>query len=81
MLFSSGVAWLLTALWSFRQGDRWLWWTLFASGVPAYLAGVGVHLAVGYTHFSHLAPARGGGVALYRGAGFDLSLPHSKFAR
>jgi dihydroorotate dehydrogenase len=60
MLVSSGVAVLLTALWGFGQGRRWLWWTLLAAGAPAYLAAIGVHLVVGYTNLWHLAPALGG---------------------
>jgi hypothetical protein len=57
MLVASGLVVLLTALWGFRRGERWLWWTLLAGGTPAYAAGIGVHLAVGYTDAGHLAPA------------------------
>jgi dihydroorotate dehydrogenase len=57
MLVACGLAVLLSSLWGFRQGCRWLWWTLLASGTPACAAGIGVHLAVGYTNWRHLAPA------------------------
>jgi dihydroorotate dehydrogenase len=64
MLIASGLTVLLTALWGYRRGDQWLWWTLLAAGTPAYAAGIGVHLAVGYTDAGHLAPAVGA-AALY----------------
>jgi dihydroorotate dehydrogenase len=57
MLIASGLTVLLTALWGYRRGARWLWWMLLAAGTPAYAAGIGVHLAVGYTEASHLLPA------------------------
>ncbi|HKB40602.1 MAG TPA: hypothetical protein VKD72_29520, partial [Gemmataceae bacterium] len=60
MLIATGLGVLLPALWGYRQGARWLWWTFLAAGVPGYAAGIGVHLAVGYTDPWHLAPAFGG---------------------
>jgi len=60
MLLASGLALLLTALWGFRPGERWLWWTLLGAGVPAYAAAIGVHYAVGYESTFHLAPAFAG---------------------
>lgn len=60
MLIAVGVAVLLSALWGFRQGSRWLWWTLLGAGLPAYTAAIGVHLVVGYNHVGHLAPALSG---------------------
>jgi dihydroorotate dehydrogenase len=60
MLIASGIGLLLPSLWGFRQGSRWLWWTFLLSAVPAYLAGIGVHFAVGYTNLLHLTPAIGG---------------------
>jgi dihydroorotate dehydrogenase len=60
MLIATGVAVLLTSLWGFRQGQRWLWWTLLLAGTTAYLATIWVHLAVGYTDLGHLLPAYGG---------------------
>ncbi len=57
MLISSGIAILLSSLWGFKQGDRWLWWTLLCAGIPAYFSTVGVHLIVGYINLWHLAPA------------------------
>ncbi len=74
MLIACGVAVLLPALWGFRQGYRWLWWTLLAAGSAGYTAAVGVHLAVGYTNLWHLAPAfAGAGTFL---AGLALTYPH-----
>ena len=63
-LVANGLAVLLAALWGFRPGARWLWWTLFGSGVPGFVAAVGTHFAVGYTDAWHLAPALTG-LALY----------------
>ena len=57
MLVSIGIVLLLTALWGFRQGERWLWWTLLVAGTPGYVAAIGVHYAVGYESAFHLAPA------------------------
>jgi dihydroorotate dehydrogenase len=51
-----GIAWMLGGMWGFRRGARWLWWTYLASGLPGFLTAIGIHLAVGYTNFEHLAP-------------------------
>jgi hypothetical protein len=60
MLLSSGLAFLLPALWGYRNGSRWLWWTFLIAGLSAYGAAIGVHLTVGYTDVHHLLPAFGG---------------------
>jgi len=60
MLLAGGWIYLLPALWGFRRGSSWLWWTLLASGVIAYTAAIGVHYAVGYLSVKHLLPAFGG---------------------
>jgi dihydroorotate dehydrogenase len=60
MLLASGLAMLLPALWGFRNGSAWLWWTLLLAGLPAYASALGVHFAVGYTHLTHLLPAFAG---------------------
>jgi dihydroorotate dehydrogenase len=57
MLLANGLAILLVALWGFRPGERWLWWTLLLAGLPGYAAAIGVHYAVGYESAVHLAPA------------------------
>lgn len=56
MLVASGIAVLLPALWGFKQGERWLWWTLALAAPPAYVAAIGVHFAVGYINLWHLSP-------------------------
>ena len=74
MLLASGWVFLLPALWGFRKGSTWLWWTYLASGLPAYLAAIGVHFAVGYTNPMHLLPAFSGfGIFVL---GLTLSYPH-----
>ena len=60
MLLAAGWVFLLPALWGFRNGSAWLWWTYLIAGVLAYTAAIGVHLIVGYTDVMHLLPAFGG---------------------
>lgn len=60
MLLASGLLLLLSSLWGFRQGARWLWWAFLTSSLPAYGAAIGVHFAVGYINAMHLAPAFAG---------------------
>ncbi|MBL9126227.1 MAG: hypothetical protein JNL97_01210 [Verrucomicrobiales bacterium] len=60
MLIANGLAVWLAAQWGFAGGARWLWWTMVVSGTPAFVAAIGVHLAVGYTDAWHLAPAFAG---------------------
>ncbi|TYP69380.1 hypothetical protein [Paenibacillus methanolicus] len=56
-LLADAVMILILALWGLQQGARWLWWTLLAGGAPGFLAGLGIHLSIGYTDFVHLLPA------------------------
>lgn len=60
MLLSAGTGFLLAMLWGFRNGARWLWWTLAIAGFSAYAAAIGVHMVVGYEDFRHLLPAFAG---------------------
>jgi hypothetical protein len=60
MLLASGWVFLLPALWGYRRGAAWLWWTLLLAGSMAYAAAIGVHYAVGYLSIKHLLPAFGG---------------------
>lgn len=55
-LISVGILVLCLSLWGFRAGERWLWFTLAIGALPAFLAGIGTHFAIGYTTFIHLAP-------------------------
>lgn len=68
MLVSCGVATFLCALWGFRRGTAWLWWSLLLAGTVAYSATIIVHMAVGYTSLRHLLPAYGGLAALVIGS-------------
>ncbi|MFC0558235.1 dihydroorotate dehydrogenase [Halalkalibacter alkalisediminis] len=56
-LLSVGLLVLMISLWGFQQGNRWVWWTLFIGGIPAFTSGIAVHFAIGYTTFIHLLPA------------------------
>jgi hypothetical protein len=73
MLLAAGWVFVLPALWGFRRGWAWLWWTWLSAGLAAYLAALGVHFAVGYTDLGHLLPAFGG-LALFV-LGLVLSYP------
>jgi hypothetical protein len=73
MLLASGWAFLLPALWGYRPGSAWLWWTLLLAGVSAYAAAIVVHFAVGYTDAKHLFPAFAGLALLLVGLGLSYS--------
>jgi hypothetical protein len=60
MLLASGWVFLLPALWGFRTGSAWLWWTLLVAGLSAYAGALGIHYTVGYTSWMHLLPVFGG---------------------
>ncbi|MBX3083608.1 MAG: dihydroorotate dehydrogenase [Anaerolineae bacterium] len=55
-LISNGLVALLFSLWGFRQGARWVWWTLVLAGLPGFIGAIGIHFVVGYTDFIHLLP-------------------------
>ena len=55
-LISTGILVLCLSLWGFRAGEKWLWYTLLIGALPAFLAGIGTHFAIGYTSFIHLLP-------------------------
>jgi hypothetical protein len=68
MLLTCGITTLLCALWGFRRGQRWLWWTLLLAGSTAYIATIIVHWGVGYHSLMHLLPAYGGLLWLWIGS-------------
>ncbi|PAE41522.1 dihydroorotate dehydrogenase [Bacillus sp. 7884-1] len=55
-LVSVGLLILMLSLWGFRKGERWIWNTLAIGALPAFIAGIGTHLYIGYTTFVHLLP-------------------------
>lgn len=55
-LVSVGLLVLMISLWGFRKGERWIWNTLALGALPAFIAGIGTHLYIGYTSFIHLLP-------------------------
>ncbi|WP_135555572.1 dihydroorotate dehydrogenase [Paenibacillus cymbidii] len=73
-LFSDAVAILAASLWGIQRGERWLWLTLLAAGLPGFAAGISVHLTIGYTDFIHLLPAYAA-IALFV-AGLALLYPY-----
>ena len=60
MIVASGLCFLGVALWGFRRGARWVWWTLLLAGIPGYACAIGVHFIVGYENLWHLTPAFAG---------------------
>jgi dihydroorotate dehydrogenase len=74
MLICSGLGFLMPALWGYRRGELWLWWTLTLAAVPGFLATSLVHLAVGYHDLRHLAPVFLG--ASLMGVGLALAYPY-----
>jgi dihydroorotate dehydrogenase len=56
-LISEGFLLLLIALWGYREGAKWIWWTLAIGGLPGFLTGVGTHFMIGYDNHFHLSPA------------------------
>lgn len=56
-LLSTGLLVFMVSLWGFRERAKWVWWSLFIGGIPAFLAGIITHFVIGYTTFSHLLPA------------------------
>ena len=70
-LASDGVAVTLIALWGFRRGERWIWWTLLLAGLAGLLSGIYAHIAVGYLEFGHLFPVFVSGVVFILGLGFS----------
>jgi dihydroorotate dehydrogenase len=73
MLLASGWAFLLPALWGFRNGSAWLWWTMLLAGCSAYAAAIGIHCSVGYLSPMHLLPAFGGLGVFLLGLGLSAS--------
>lgn len=55
-LAATGVALGGLALWGFRRGARWVWWTIALAAPPGFGAALGIHAAVGYVDALHLAP-------------------------
>ncbi|MCF6138289.1 dihydroorotate dehydrogenase [Pseudalkalibacillus berkeleyi] len=56
-LISAGILIMLIAMWGFREGEKWIWWTLTVGGIPGFAAGIGIHYHIGYVDQYHLAPA------------------------
>ncbi|WP_067829659.1 hypothetical protein [Nocardia inohanensis] len=55
-LISTGAAILLLALWGWRQGESWVWWTLFAAAFAGSASALVIHFFIHYTAFAHLLP-------------------------
>ncbi|AIF43013.1 hypothetical protein [Virgibacillus sp. SK37] len=75
-LVSVGLLVLMLSLWGFRQGASWIWNTIAIGALPAFIAGIGTHLYIGYTDFIHLLPVYF--LVLLYVAGLILSYPFLK---
>ena len=56
MLLSAGMALIVTTMWSFRHGDRWLFWTFLLVIFCPYAMTLWIHWDIGYRDHFHLAP-------------------------
>jgi dihydroorotate dehydrogenase len=56
-LISEGFLLLTIALWGYKEGAKWIWWTLAIGGLPGFLTGIGTHFMIGYDNHFHLSPA------------------------
>lgn len=68
-LIGAGLAVLLTSLWGWRRGQRWVWWSLALGCAIGTVPVLAVHFAIGYTHFEHLLPVYALVVATVTGLG------------
>jgi dihydroorotate dehydrogenase len=66
-LCSTGLAILLTVWCGARPGAKGLWRVWLISGLTGFATAIGVHPVVGYTSFTHLAPAYIGAIAFLAG--------------
>jgi hypothetical protein len=55
-LTSLAVGITTMVLWGWRDGERWVWWTLLLSSLVGFGPAIAVHHLVGYTNFFHLLP-------------------------
>ncbi len=53
---AAAAAIALLALWGWRRGDSWVWWTLALAAAAGFVPALVVHGVIGYTDFWHLAP-------------------------
>ncbi|MEO8083073.1 MAG: hypothetical protein ABI780_04570 [Ardenticatenales bacterium] len=72
-LVATGVASGGVALWGFRRGASWVWWTVLLSGLPGLAGTLAIHAAVGYTNAAHLAPVVSVGALYAVGLGASWS--------
>lgn len=72
-LIAEGLAMLGLALWGFRPGERWVWWTLLVAALLSGGPAIGIHWAVGYTSFAHLLPVYVAGVLTVVGLALSRS--------
>lgn len=56
IMLPTGITVLLTSLWGFREGERWLWCTFAAAGLLPIVAALHVNYTAGYMNPLHLAP-------------------------
>jgi hypothetical protein len=72
-LLAAGI--IVTACALFATPSRSLWQALAGAGAAGFGAAIGVHPAVGYTDWLHLAPAIAGGVLFVIGLALATPTP------
>lgn len=70
-LVAAGLAVTLISMWGWRPGQRWVWWCLLLGCSIGTVPVLVVHVAIGYTHFEHLAPVYAFVVATAVGLGLS----------
>jgi len=68
-LVSAGLAILACSWFGIRPGERSLWRALALAGSAGFATAIGIHFVIGYTSFSHLAPAYAGAIVFLAGIG------------
>jgi hypothetical protein len=55
-LAAAALAIITLSAWGWRRGDRWVWWTLAGAATAGFAPAAIVHVSIGYTDATHLAP-------------------------
>ncbi|WP_116050242.1 hypothetical protein [Amycolatopsis palatopharyngis] len=59
-LMAAAIAITLLALWGWRRGESWVWWSLALAAIAGFGPAIVVHGSIRYTDLGHLAPVYAG---------------------
>jgi hypothetical protein len=59
-LAAAALAIITLSAWGWRRGNGWVWWTLAGAAAAGFVPAVMVHMTIGYTDTTHLAPVYAG---------------------